>query len=91
MKPKSPKLQRDEEESGEDETNSKKPTPGELRVAQYEKPLEKGHRTTLKVKREKASVNKPIKRVHEIYTLETINTDAATNNTGNKSHRPKSL
>ena len=27
--------------------------PGELRVAQYEKPLEKGHRTTLKERREK--------------------------------------
>ena len=26
---------------------------GELRVAQYEKPLEKGHRTTLKERREK--------------------------------------
>merc|ERR1719490_257834 len=44
---KSPKLR------GEAEINLKKPTPGELRVAQYEKPLEKGHRTTLKERREK--------------------------------------
>ena len=31
---------------------------GELRVAQYEKPLEKGHRTTLKERREKVDSSK---------------------------------
>jgi len=50
--PKSPKLRGEEETSDSDE-KPKKPTPGELRVAQYEKHLEKGHRTTIKNKREK--------------------------------------
>lgn len=50
--PKSPKLRGEDETSDSDE-KPKKPTPGELRVAQYEKHLEKGHRTTIKNKREK--------------------------------------
>ena len=35
---------------------------GELRVAQYEKPLDKGHRTTLKERREKQDPEKLAKR-----------------------------
>ena len=40
--PKSPKL-RAEEEGSEEEEKPKKPSPGELRVAQYEKHLDKGN------------------------------------------------
>ena len=47
--PKSPKL-RGEEDVSDSEDKPRKPTPGELRCAQYEKPLEKGHRTTIKKK-----------------------------------------
>jgi len=63
VKVKSPKL-RAEEESGEEENevSLRKPTPGELRVAQYEKPLDKGHRTTLKERREKQDPEKLAKR-----------------------------
>ena len=48
--PKSPKLRAEEDTSDGEAEKPKKPTPGELRCAQYEKPLEKGHRTTIKKK-----------------------------------------
>merc|ERR1711902_90637 len=38
------------EDVSDSEDKPRKPTPGELRCAQYEKPLEKGHRTTIKKK-----------------------------------------
>ena len=47
--PKSPKL-RGEDDGSDGEEKPKKPSASELRCAQYEKPLEKGHRTTIKKK-----------------------------------------
>ena len=46
--PKSPKLRGEDDSDSEDKP--KKPNPAELRCAQYEKPLEKGHKTTIKRK-----------------------------------------
>ena len=42
---------------------------GELRVAQYEKPLEKGHRTTLKERREKVGSKRLWNDLSRYYTL----------------------
>merc|ERR1719242_2555489 len=53
---KSPKL-RSEDDNSEVEERPKKPSASELRCAQYEKPLEKGHRTTIK-KREGKDLEK---------------------------------
>ena len=53
---KSPKL-RSEDDNSDVEERPKKPSASELRCAQYEKPLEKGHRTTIK-KREGKDLEK---------------------------------
>ena len=63
--PKSPKL-RGEDDNSDYEDKPKKPNPAELRCAQYEKPLEKGHKTMIKRKEgkdlEKLAVQRSEKR-----------------------------
>ena len=55
-----------QDDIGEDgEAEDRKPTPIEARIAQYEKPLTKGHRTTIKDRTKNQDPDKVAKRKTE--------------------------